>query len=168
VPVAVYQPPRIKPTLDWVLFRRRSGVDCRTPVQQVDIVTLYAANVSPEDPSSYWNDLAEEGGGDRLPWLNPDELQFKAGSSLLVTPAETVRDWWSSNSLGNAVYGAAYAPAGSTDPVPIDRAQNLVTALAPAVSGTGAQYVALPTAPSRHLPVNGAVGALYLVALQPS
>ncbi len=166
-PVAVYQPPRIQPALDWVLFRRRSNVDCRTPVQQVDVVTLYAVNINADDPSE-WNDLIQ-GYGDRLDWLNLGELQFKAGASLLVTSAETVRDWWSSsNNLGNLVYGAAYAPAISADPVPVDRAQSLVTALAPTVSGTGTQYVALATAPGSYPPVNGAVGALYLAASQPS
>ena len=85
-----------------------------------------------------------------------------------MTPAETIVGWWRSypKHPGIVLYGAAYAPAASsTDPVPIDREQNLVAALAPTVSGTSVQYVALttPLPPPLQL-VSGTVGALLLVA----
>jgi hypothetical protein len=165
--VAVYQDgPSIEPVLDWVLFRRRSDVDCGAPAQQADVVTLWvttANTTAAEALAQYWALLVEGNAGERLNWYNLGELQFKAGESALVTPAETVRSWWTSKNAGHVIYGAAYAPAASADPVPIDRAQSLVGALAPAASGVTVQYAALATPPGSYPLMNGTVGALFVL-----
>jgi hypothetical protein len=168
--VAVYQAGQsIQPVLDWVLFRRRSDVDCGAPAQQVDVVTLWVTTAdatAAEALSRYWALLVEGNAGEHLNWYNLGELQFKAAESALVTPAETIRSWWTSKNVGNLIYGAAYAPAGSADPVPIDRAQSLVGALAPAASGATVQYAALATPPRNYPLMNGTVGALFVLAAQ--
>jgi len=172
-PVAVYQPPRIKPALDWVLFRRRSDVDCRMPIQQVDTVTLWATtnlNVRRFDPGQSWTEITQ-GNVTDFKWTNLGVLQFQAGASALVTPAATIVGWWNryfAQRPDIVLVGAAYAPAASsTDPVPIERAKSLVAALPSTVSVTNVQYAALTTPPASLPLTSGTVAELLLGAYEP-
>jgi hypothetical protein len=155
----------IKAALDWVLFRRRSDVDCGTQAQ-LDTVTLWAATAPNSTTAAlYWRGLVggEPAAGSQ--WQKVGELQFAAGKPLLVTSAATVQGWWRSGGIGGLLEGAAYAPAAPPgDPVALGRASSLVTALSPAASGhPTVQYDALTAPPPEPLE-SGAAGALFLVA----
>ena len=155
----------IQPALDWVLFRRRSDLDCGVQAQ-LDTVTLWAATVANIDAAETdWKELSAGKSRPGIQWQKLGELQFEAGATSLVTPAATVRDWWGAAGAGSMLRGAAYAPATSAaDPVALGRASNLVTALSPAVSSpAGVQYAAL-TAPPPEAIEAGTAGALFLVA----
>ncbi len=154
--------PSIKPALDWVLFRRRSDVDCNPPPQQLDTVTLYAVKAETRDEAQGFWEALPTSKGPTMPWTKVGDLQFDAGATSLVTPGATVQGWWSAAGIGTHLYGAAYAPAAASDQVALSRASNLVTALAPAVSGQSVSPMAL-TAPPKPLET-GTVGALFAVA----
>jgi hypothetical protein len=154
--------PRITPTLDWVLFRRRSDVDCGPPPQQLDTVTLYAVKANNEDDAQAFWDALPTTKGQTMPWTKVGDLQFDAGATSLVTPGATVQGWWSAAGIGTHLYGAAYGPAAASDQVALGRASDLVTALAPTVSGQSVAPVTL-TAPPKPLET-GTVGALFAIA----
>ncbi len=160
---ATTAPSGIKPALDWVLFRRRSDVDCSPPPQQLDTVTLYAANAEGK-AQEFWRELPSLQ-APKMPWKRVGDLQFDAGATSLVTPGATVQGWWSAAGIGTHLYGAAYAPAAAADQVALSRASNLVTALAPTVSTVSGQSVALMalTTPPKQLET-GTVGALFAIA----
>ena len=164
--------PSIKPALDWVLFRRRSDVNCGPPPQQFDTVTLYVTPTAGLPTAREEWDVLRVNKGQSLKWTKVGELQFDTGAASLVTPAATVQGSWSTatqdlfSAAGSAarVFGAAYAPAAnSSDPVALGRASNLVAALPPAASSSqSVAFAALTTSPE---PLEtGAVGALFVVA----
>ena len=97
-----------------------------------------------------------------MPWTKVGDLQFDSGATSLVTPGATVQGWWSAAGIGTHLYGAAYAPAAASDQVALGRASNLVTALAPTVSGPSVAPVTL-TDPPKPLET-GTVGALFAIA----
>jgi hypothetical protein len=151
--------PGIKPTLDWVLFRRRSDVNCSPPPQQVDTVTLYADTASSGDAAQKnWGELSAHKSS--LPWTRVGDLQFDSGTTTLVTPGTTVQGWWTAAGIGTHLYGAAYAPATTSDLVALGRVYSLVRALRPTVIGEVELPVTLPTPQ----PNTGTVGTLFVVA----
>jgi hypothetical protein len=156
----------ITPTLDWVLFRRRSDLDCGPP-QQLDTVTLYAIQAPSQGGAKEdWGGLTVNKGS-ALSWVKVGELQFDAGTTTLATTGTTVQGWWSAAGMGTQVFGAAYAPAASSaDPVALGRARNLVAALSPAASGQRAAFAALATPPKAL--ETGTAGALFVVAWTPT
>jgi hypothetical protein len=165
---------QIQPALDWVLFRRRSDVDCGSvTAQQFDTVDLWAA-VAPniEEALGLWKAVVSGSGStapwSKTPWVKVGELQFQSGASPLVSTSPTVQGWWASANAGNVLWGAAYAPATtSTDAVAIGRAHNLVAALVPEITTGRAQYAALTRPPPEQL-VSGSTGALFLVTTEQS
>jgi hypothetical protein len=163
--------PSITPALDWVLFRRRSDVDCGPPPQPLDTVTLYVTPTTSQTAQREWQALINNGGQDPQ-WTKASELQFDAGTASLVTPAATVQSGWNTaaqhlfGAAGSVatVTGAAYAPAtSSSDSVALGRARNLVAALPPAASSSQSPlFAALTTSPE---PLEtGTAGALFVVA----
>jgi len=164
--------PSVTPALDWVLFRRRSDVDCGPPPQPLDTVTLYVARASAlPSAREEWDELRGNK-GQVLKWTKVAELQFESGAASLATPAATVQGSWSTAAqdlfgpAGNAarVFGVAYAPAANaTDPVALGRASNLVAALPPAASSSQpVAFAALTTSPK---PLEtGTAGALFVIA----
>jgi hypothetical protein len=154
----------IKPTLDWVVFRRRSDVDCGLRAH-LDTVTLWAVTEpDAESAARDWKQLAGGNPPEGMEWQKVGDLQFATGTTSLETPAATVQNWWRSAGIGGALQGAAYAPASNPgDPVALGRASNLVTALSPTASGPTVQYLAFTDPPPQPLE-SGAAGALFLVA----
>ena len=154
--------PSIKPTLDWVLFRRRSDVDCGPPPQQLDTVTLYAVPANSEGQAKEDWGVLTVGRGQTLQWTKVGELQFDAGAASLVTTGATVQGWWSAAGVWTNLFGAAYAPAATTsDPLALGRVGNLVTALSPLVSNPVVPSRALTASPKPLEP--GTAGALFAV-----
>jgi hypothetical protein len=155
--------PSIKPTLDWVLFRRRSDVNCSPPPQQLDTVTLYAdPALSGDAAETDWGNLIK-GQSQGVQWKIVGDLQFDAETTTLVTTGATAQAWWTAAGIGTHLYGAAYAPAaGASDQLALGRASNLVAALSPMVSGQIVGPAALTASPEQLEP--GAVGALFVVA----
>jgi hypothetical protein len=155
----------IKPTLDWVLFRRRSDVACG-PQIHLDTVTLWAATAPNEITADlYWRGLVGGTPAAGSRWQKVGELQFAEGKTSLVTAAATVQGWWSSAGIGGLLEGAAYAPAaGPADQVALGRASNLVTALSPAASGHPTVRYDPLTVPPPEPVESGAEGALFVVA----
>jgi hypothetical protein len=154
--------PSITPTLDWVLFRRRSDVTC-SPLPPLDTVTLYAdpaANV--RRATADWNKL-DAGNGESVKWTKVGELQFDAGAASLVTTSATVQGWWSAAGIGQQLIGVAYAPvASASDQVALGRANSLVAALAPPAGSGQPAVTALAASPEALEP--GVTGALFVVA----
>ena len=145
----------ITPALDWVLFRRRSDVNCGPPPQQLNTVTLYAIQAPNQDEAKGrdWTALTVNK-GEVLSWVKVGELQFDAGTATLATTGPTVQGWWSTAGMGTQVFGAAYAPAASSSTrVALGRARNLVAALSPAVSGRARRSRRSPRPPRRSRPV---------------
>jgi hypothetical protein len=164
--------PGITPALDWVLFRRRSDVNCTPPSQPLDTVTLYVTPATGLPTAREEWDALRGNKGQSLKWTKVGELQFDIGTASLVTPAATVQGSWSTATQGlfgatgstARVFGAAYAPASSSDPVALGRARNLVAAL-PAAANSQSQppsFAAIATSPE---PLEtGSAGALFVVA----
>jgi hypothetical protein len=163
--------PSIKPARDWVLFRRRSDVDCGSAPVPLDTVTVYVAPASSVVNAREEWDGVQVNKGQALKWTKVGDLQFNSGAASLVTPAATVQSAWNTamqDVLGVAggaarVYGAAYAPAANaTDPVALGRASSLAAALPPAASSQTPGFAALTTAP---VPLEtGSTGALFVIA----
>jgi hypothetical protein len=165
--------PSITPALDWVLFRRRSDVNCTPPSQPLDTVTLYVTPAAGLPTAREEWDALRGNKGQSLRWTKVGELQFDTGTASLVTPAATIQGSWSTATQGlfgatgstARVFGAAYAPAAnSSDPVALGRARNLVAAL-PAAASSQSQpplFAAIATSPE---PLEtGSAGALFVVA----
>ncbi len=164
--------PSIKPSLDWVLFRRRSDLDCGPPPQPLDTVTLYVSPAADLADAQRESVELSHNKGQELKWTKVGELQFDTGAAALATPAATVQGSWSTaaqdlfGAAGSAarVFAVAYAPAASSsDPVALGRASNLVAALPAAASGSQSlAFAALTTSPE---PLEaGAAGALFVIA----
>jgi hypothetical protein len=155
-------PPSITPTLDWVLFRRRSDVTC-SPLPPLDTVTLYAdPTADVRSATDDWNQLSA-GKGEDVKWTKVGELQFDAGTASLVTTSTTVQGWWSAAGMGQQLIGVAYAPvASASDQVALGRANSLVAALAPPAGSGQPAVTALAASPEALEP--GATGALFVVA----
>jgi hypothetical protein len=155
----------IEPTRDWVLFRRRSDVDCG-PRAHLDTVTLWAVTEpNAQAAEGAWKQLVGGNPPAGIRWQKVGELQFATGTTSLVSPAATIQGWWRSAGLGTLLQGAAYAPAVSpSDAFARGRASNLVTALSPTASGhPTVEYDPLTNPPPEPLE-SGASGALFLVA----
>ena len=154
--------PSITPTLDWVLFRRRSDVTC-SPPPPLDTVTLYADPAADvRSATDDWNKLST-GNGEDVTWTKVGELQFDAGTALPVTTSATVQGWWSAAGIGQQLIGVAYAPAASaSDQVALGRANSLVAALAPPAGSGQPAVTALATSPEKLEP--GVTDALFVIA----
>ena len=155
-------PPSITPSLDWVLFRRRSDVTC-SPLPPLDTVTLYADPAADvRSATDDWNQLSA-GKGEDVKWTKVGELQFDAGTASLVTTSATVQGWWSAAGIGQQLIGVAYAPvASASDQVALGRANSLVAALAPPAGSGQPAVTALATSPEKLQP--GVTDALFVVA----
>ncbi len=155
--------PTLVPTLDWVLFRRRSDLDCGTvmPVTPPVVVTVWDLQVESQELATRdWGFLTTEPlEVERVRWREVGQATFTAGTADLVTTAAQLADWDTSG-VGPLLTGAGYAASTGTDPEGVARAKVVVKVLGlKAPKGTTAEYVDF----SAVTPPSGSDADIYLV-----
>jgi hypothetical protein len=153
----------ITPTLDWVLFRRRSDLDCGaiTPVTPPVVVTVWDFQAPTQQAAGNdWKFLTTEPlEVKRMHWTQVGQATFTAGTADLLTTAAQIADW-DTTDVGPHLAGAGYAASSGTDPQGVARAQAVANALGlAAFKGLTAGFADL----SAQAPPSGSDADLYLI-----
>ena len=151
------------PSLDWVLFRRRSDLDCGTtvPASPPVVVTVWDLQVTTEEVGVRdWALLSREPAAiQKLRWRQVGQATFTAGTADLLTTAAQIADWNTAD-VGPHLTGAGYAASAGTDPQGIARAKAVAKALGLSASkGTTAEFADFPA----QSPPTGSDADLYLI-----
>ena len=158
----------IRPTTDWVLFRRRLRKDCEgagAPPAPAGRVATWVTRAADVDQAAVW----AESLGD-APWTGGGEpLTFEAGTGALLTAPATWRQGYQAADGGSVIRFAGYAVApGAPDvPVGVARARAVVDALAPLAILDPADAVDLVPVPPAGQIVAGTDGSVFLVTYEP-
>ncbi len=151
------------PSLDWVLFRRRSDLDCgsTTPVTPPVVVTVWDFQVdNQQGAGNDWQFLLTEPlEVKRMRWQQVGQATFTAGTADLLTTAAQIADW-DTTGVGPHLAGAGYAASSGTDPQGIARAKVVVHALGlTAFKGLTPGFADL----SAQTPPSGSDADIYLI-----
>ena len=155
--------PTLVPTLDWVLFRRRSDLDCgsTTVVTPPVVATVWDIQVPSEQLAVRdWAVLIRE--PDAIPkmrWRQVGQASFTAGTADLLTTAAQIADWDTAD-VGPHLSGAGYAASTGTDPQGIARAKAVADALGLSpFKGSTANFADFPA----QAPPAGSDADIYLI-----
>ena len=174
-PATTALPSNVRPTTDWVLFRRRRREDCEgiveLPAATPSKVAAWLARAETVDQAISWTtDLFDSGGG-RLPWkaVSGDALEFDAGATTLLTAPSVWRDQYQQADGGDSVRSAGYAatPGGSDVPVGVGRTTALLDATAPVAMLDPDGRVDLVGVPPASQMLSGTDGSIFLITYQP-
>ena len=160
----------IRPTLDWVLFRRRRREDCGDakppPPPAPSPVATWVSRARTEDDALESARLLRNGSDVEVPWTRVDTVEFDAGTSTLRTPAALLRQDYESAGGGSRLVFAGYGANGAGPPVGHGRAQAIVSALVPAAVLDPGGAVDLVADPPAGQMVAGTDASVFLVSYE--
>ncbi len=153
----------IQPSLDWVLFRRRSPIDCAPALQSVDLwvaTPTGAVDVTEVPPPTSGATFAAA----PYRFTSLGSVEFAGATADLVTTAASIQQAWTAGGFGTSVLRAVYTPVlAQYDALAVERCEHVVAALAPAATPAAtAQYLGVASGAPEPLAF-GSVGAIYLV-----
>jgi hypothetical protein len=174
-PATTALPSHVRPTTDWVLFRRRRREDCEGTVELPQAapskVAAWIARAETVDQAISWTAELFDSGGVKLPWkaVSGDALEFEAGAATLLTAPSVWRDQYQQANGGESVHSAGYAPTpgGSDVPVGVGRTQALLDATAPVATLDSDGRVDLVGVPPASQMLAGTDGSIFLITYQP-
>jgi hypothetical protein len=174
-PPAAAAQTRVRPTTDWVLFRRRRREDCEgiagPALPGRSKVAAWVTRAESIDQAKSMADALFGGAGADIPWkaAQGDFLEFEEGAATLLTTPAAWRTRYQTVGGGSMVFGAGYAsgPGGSDAPVGIGRARALVDACAPVATFDPQGRVDLVTTPPADEMLAGTEGSIFLISYQP-
>jgi hypothetical protein len=173
-PPAPALPSRVRPTTDWVLFRRRRREDCEGTIEPTQpgtsqVAAWVARAESIDDAKRMTGELFDSGGAN-IPWQPPNGvfLEFEGGTATLLTTPSAWQGRYDAAGGGNVVYSAGYASApGAADASPgVGRAQALVDASAPAATLDPSGRLDLVGTPPANEMLAGTDGSIFLITYQ--
>jgi hypothetical protein len=165
----------VRPTTDWVLFRRRRREDCEgiveLPPSAPSKVAAWVARAETVDQAISWTTDLFDSGAARLPWkaVSGDALEFEAGAATLLTAPSVWRDQYQQADGGESVRSAGYAPTpgGSDVPVGVGRTRALLDTTAPVAILDPDGRVDLVGVPPASQMLAGTDGSIFLITYQP-
>ena len=168
-------PSRVRPTTDWVLFRRRRREDCEGTVEPTQPgtsnVAAWVARAKDIDDAKRMTGELFDSGGANLSWQPPNGvfLEFEAGAPTLLTTPSAWQNRYDAAGGGKVVYSAGYASASgaSGTPAGVGRAQALIDASAPAATLDPDGRVDLVGTPPANQMLGGTDGSIFLITYQP-
>jgi hypothetical protein len=174
-PPAAALPSHVRPTTDWVLFRRRRLEDCEgiieLPLAAPSKVAAWVARAETVDQAKSWTAELFDSGGVKIPWkaVSGDALEFEAGAATLLTAPSVWRDQYQQVGGGESVHSAGYAPTpgGSDVPVGVGRTRALLDATAPVATLDPDGRVDLVGVPPANQMLAGTDGSIFLITYQP-
>jgi hypothetical protein len=125
---------RVRPTTDWVLFRRRIVKTCEDvvmpPVLATSKVAVFVTTVANKDAAQAEAELLRSGFSE-IAWRSLGVVEFDGGTALFRSyPSSLAQDYLAAGG-GNHLAFVGYGPALAGDWTGIARARRLVDALAP-------------------------------------
>lgn len=174
-PATTALPSYVRPTTDWVLFRRRRREQCEgiaeLPPAAPGKVTAWLARAETVDQAKSWTAELFDSGGGRIPWkaVSADALEFQAGAATLLTAPSVWRDQYQQADGGESVHSAGYAatPGGSDVPVGVGRTRALLDATGPVATLDPDGRVDLVGVPPASQMLAGTDGSIFLITYQP-
>ena len=168
-------PSRVRPTTDWVLFRRRRREDCEGTVEPTQPgtsnVAAWVTRAKDIDDAKRMTGELFDSGGANLSWQPPNGvfLEFEAGAPTLLTTPSAWQNRYDAAGGGKVVYSAGYASASgaSGTPAGVGRAQALIDASAPAATLDPDGRVDLVGTPPANQMLGGTDGSIFLITYQP-
>jgi hypothetical protein len=166
---------QVRPTTDWVLFRRRRREDCEgiveLPPTGSSKVAAWVARAETVDQAKSWTKDLFDSGGTKIKWnaVSGDALEFEAGAATLLTAPSVWRNQYQQADGGESVYSAGYAatPGGSDVPVGVGRTQALLDATPPVATLDQDGRVDLVGVPPPNQMLAGTDGSIFLITYQP-
>jgi hypothetical protein len=162
---------RVRPTTNWVLFRRRRRTDCEATVEAPSTrLGKVAAWVTRADDLEHAAALAQDLFGSSQgtsPWSPTpvDFVDFDAGTATLRSASSAWRQRYQAAGGGPVVFAAAYgsSPGAPDAPVGVGRAKALVDATSPlATMEPGGLVDVLKSPPAGQMLV-GTDGSIFLI-----
>jgi hypothetical protein len=164
-------PSGLRGRLDWVLFKRRTHMDCGgaapappRPVEHSRVVA-WQTLVDDEEHAKRLEEMTRGGQYDQIKWQRVGVAAFAGQTADLQTPADVLRAGWKAAGGGEEVDFGGYAGAGSAvQPAGTMRMRGILSALAPAaVPAKNARFAALPPPPAAYLEP-GVDGAVFYIS----
>lgn len=125
----------VRPTVDWVLFRRRRREDCsgevELPPPPPSAVAAWLAVAESADEAAKHAELLRQGAGGEVPWVPISTVEFEAGTAELRTPASSFRQAWQVAGGGSRIAFVGHAATGAGVTLGHSRAVALTGAVAP-------------------------------------
>lgn len=173
-PATTAVPSHVRPTTDWVLFRRRMREDCEgiveLPPAAPSKVAAWVARAETVDQAKRWTAELFDSGGMKIPWkpVSGGSLEFEAGAAMLLTAPSVWRDQYQQAGGGESVHSAGYAPTpgGSDVPVGVARTQALLDATTPVATLDQDGRVDLVGVPPASQMLAGTDGSIFLITYQ--
>jgi hypothetical protein len=127
----------VRPTTDWVLFRRRRSERCDDVVTPPPVITskiaTFVVRAANQDEAQVLATRLREGATD-LPWIPAGFAEFTTGTASLVTFPSIVQQDYRDAGGGSRVAFVGYGTTIPGDPTGIGRARALLNALKPGVT----------------------------------
>lgn len=164
-------PSRVRPTIDWVLFRRRRREECEGTTELALVgtskVTAWVVRAESIDEAKSMTDTLIGAGQAKIGWkaANGDFLEFEADAATLLTTPSAWRGRYQAADGGSIIFCAGYAvaPGRSDVPVGLGRAQALLDATAPMATLDPNGQVKLVTSPPAQEMLAGTDGSIFLI-----
>ncbi|MGH8931500.1 MAG: hypothetical protein ACRDZO_12955, partial [Egibacteraceae bacterium] len=158
----------IRPTLDWLLFRRRRFEDCGDaqppPPPVPSLVATWVSRSRTKDDAAVVARLLRDGSGVEVGWTRVDTVEFDGGTATLRTAAATLQADYQTAGGGSHLVFAGYGANGMGPPVGHGRAQAVVSALVPTTALDPDGTVDLVLNPPAAQIVPGTDASVFLVS----
>lgn len=161
----------VRPTVDWVLFRRRRREDCggevELPPPPPSPVAAWLAEAASAEEAGKLAQLLRQGHGGEVDWTPISTVEFERGTAQLRTPASTFRQAWQVAGGGSRLAFVGHAATGAGVTLGHSRAVALTGALVPlAVLDAGAAVDDVLDPPAAQM-LATTEGSTFFVAYRP-